>query len=389
MEPATTAELTHLALTCRPGVRAAYSMTADLEALSHDEKLCAKIMRKRQEEMARRTRILNPRLRTGGIEHHILDAQVALKQASTSRDVEEDAHYNQVGILQDQILQSVEAMKMAAARERQKAVVQYSLQHLHKGQRREYELSDPNIVRNQRVPDEDDPELGPSSMQKWSSSGKDTKEYKRAVQMQQAAWLQQQIDEKKQKEQAEKEYDRYYDTQVNMAAHIRGLCEQAAEQEQREEKCAEAADNLKIAEEHRARREALKKKEFDSRVRHAASVKGSDLLSEAPDWKLGTNGRLQKGEYKRLTLEEEQGVYNTNARILLDKHAKKQADAAEEAHHTAVMELGVAVLGAVEVERAKQTKERMLKNAEENQAIINARVKNKHAERMAYLAFDY
>ena len=48
---------------------------------------------------------------------------------------------------EDQILQAVESMKAARARERQMDVVDFSLANLRKEQRREYELSDPDAKK--------------------------------------------------------------------------------------------------------------------------------------------------------------------------------------------------------------------------------------------------
>ena len=79
-------------------------------------------------------------------------------------------------------------------------------------------------------------------------------------------------------------------------------------------------------------------------------VMNSEWIGEMHDAKIGLTGKPMKAEYKRLTLEEEQAgrsaaiapkvtalsggtkeIYNSNARQLLDKRAKKNQDIREKA----------------------------------------------------------
>ena len=55
------------------------------------------------------------------------------------------------------------------------------------------------------------------------------------------------------------------------------------------------------------------------------------MMQESVDSKVGATGRILKAEYKRLSLEEEQDVYNSNARQLISKWSAKKAMKDEEA----------------------------------------------------------
>merc|ERR1719265_175477 len=77
---------------------------------------------------------------------------------------------------------------------------------------------------------------------------------------------------------------------------------------------------------HAARKQAAREREAQAVRDHAEHEMNSDRLMELADYKLGCDGRLMKGEYKRLSVEEEQGVYNANARLLLEKQARKRAE---------------------------------------------------------------
>merc|ERR1711971_66786 len=116
-------------------------------------------------------------------------------------------------------------MKAAKVRERHMDVVDYSLRNLRRDQRREYDLSDPNAVKNDKLPDLDDPSLGPSSMLKFSSVD-ETPEEKHRRQQQTSGWLQAQMQQKLDREQEEKEYDRRYHERTVLASHVRAVCEE-------------------------------------------------------------------------------------------------------------------------------------------------------------------
>jgi len=373
---------------CKVGVETMVPIDGDLDHLSHDHKLTAKILRKRQEELARRSRLLNPRLRAGGVPHEVLATQIASKSGTAEVEKAEDHFYAQSAVLQDQILQTVEGMKAARARERQMDVVDFSLTHLRKEQRREYDLSDPYAIKKDTLPDPDDPSLGPSSMLKFSSIGAETPEEKHQRQQAQAAWLREQMQEKKDRENDEKEFDRRYDERAILASHVRAVCEDTEREEQRQEKIAEASENLQLAQMVRQRNQAKKANDTALKDRHVDTVKNSDWIAEAHDWKIGATGKLIRTEYRRLSLEEEQDVYNSNARALLDKREKKKAVAQDEADEAAKVNFSVAVLGSLEEERFKQQQERRMRIVEANKQLAVAKKEADKGLRAEYMRYD-
>ncbi|CAE8639427.1 unnamed protein product [Polarella glacialis] len=379
---------TILARGCRPGVEVHHPIDGDLGHMGHDEHLTAKIIRKRQEEMIRRARLLNPRTRALGIPHDILNAQVAEKAKAGEADLAEDAFYAASATMQDQILQTMESMKATAARERQMDVVDFSLTNLRKEQRREYYLSDPNAIKNERLPDLDDPSLGPSSMQKFSSTGKDSTEVRKAGQRQQAIWLKEQMQEKADRHAQERAADNVFTERANMASQILDICEDHEKQEQRRDKVAEAEENLRLAEIVRARNKVKKDADSELKTRHLGTIRASEMYGELNDWKVGQTGKLIRTEYKRLSLEEEQDVYNSNARQMMTKQSKKGAGAAEDAEDAARIRCAVAVLGGLEEERERQTKERQMRITLENQRLAAAKKVTDVEERRHNMSWD-
>lgn len=372
---------------CKVGVETMVPIDGDLEHLSHDHKLTAKILKKRQEELARRARLSNPRLRAGGPPHEDLAKQVAAKAPGMEAEKAETEFYAQSAVLQDQILQTVEGMKAARAREKQMDTVDFSLTHLRKEQRREYDLSDPMAIKRETLPDPEDPQYGPSSMLKFSSVEL-TPELKHQRQQQQAQWLREQMEEKMARVHDEKEFDRRFDERTLLASHVRAVCEDAEKEEARQDKIAETAENLQLAEMVRQRNKARKAADTALKDRHVHSIKNDDMICEAHDWKIGATGKLIRTEYKRLSLEEEQDVYNSNARQILDKREKAKTAEMEKASEVAKINCSVSVLGALEEERSRQQKERTMRMVNANKSLAVAKKEADKTLHTEYLRYD-
>eukprot|EP00933_Yihiella_yeosuensis_P048462 TRINITY_DN4466_c2_g1_i3.p1 TRINITY_DN4466_c2_g1~~TRINITY_DN4466_c2_g1_i3.p1 ORF type:complete len:386 (+),score=104.50 TRINITY_DN4466_c2_g1_i3:94-1251(+) len=374
--------------TSRPGISSQVPIAGDLEHMGgHDDKLASKILRKRQEEMARRTRLLNPRNRACGADTEHLAVQVEAKKTMEVAEKADDAFFAQSAVLQDEILQTVEQMKAANARERHMDVIDFSLKNLRKEDRREYILSDPSANKADSWPDPDDPTLGPSSMHKFSNIS-ETKEMKKARHAQQAQWLQEQIDEKNRRAQLEKEYDRRFDERSVIACHVRAVAEEEERREQREDKIQEAQENLRLAEYVRARNQAKKDADNALKDRHVGTIKNDGFYGEAHDWKVGSNGKLVRTEYKRMSLEEEQDIYNINARQVMEHKAHRDDDKVEQANEAQKNATIVAVLGAVEDAKVTMAKERRLKLDEENKILAEAKKQADVEERKTWMTYD-
>ncbi|CAJ1338959.1 unnamed protein product [Effrenium voratum] len=266
--------------------------------------------------------------------------------------------------------------------------VDYSLANLRKEQRREYELSDPDAIKKYVLPDPEDPALGPSSMLKFPSHGKDNPELKKQGQEAQAGWLAAQVQDKLDQAAHEKQLDRIHDERAMLAAHVRGVCEDNEMQEQLDAKREEAAENLRLAQLAAEQRQAKKAADDALKQKHIESVMTSDRMCEGTDSKVGVTGKLLKAEYKRLSLEEEQDVYNSNARLLIDKFIKKKADKEEEAAEASRVRCSVAVLGALEDERYRQQQERRMRMVEENKRLAQAKKESDKEERVEYFKYD-
>jgi len=377
-----------IAATARPGVEQTYATHADLGHLGHDRDLADRIMRKRQEEMQRRTKLLDPRKRQFGTDHAELDAQLAAKRGSQEAEVAAEAAFAEGQLMQDHVLQTLEGIKQNAARERHKAVNDFSVTNLRKEDRREYDLSDPNALKKQVPVNPDDAQLGPSCFQRFSGQEPpNLKAHKKALQQQQREFLLEQMREKEQRRQAELEEDRKYDQHTLMATQVRSYCEHVELEERRQDKRDEAEINRHLADGHAQRRQARAQREAEEKARHVHNVVNDDRMREAHDWKVGQTGKLV--EYKRLSLDEEQEVYNEMARQMLEKQGRKQAEAAEDAEHARAQQTQVQVLQALEHERARQQKERLQRVVDHNKGLAASKHGLDDDERRKYRSFHH
>eukprot|EP00929_Paragymnodinium_shiwhaense_P036357 TRINITY_DN19497_c0_g1_i1.p1 TRINITY_DN19497_c0_g1~~TRINITY_DN19497_c0_g1_i1.p1 ORF type:complete len:393 (+),score=160.01 TRINITY_DN19497_c0_g1_i1:143-1321(+) len=359
---------------------------ADLAHLSFDQRLTNKIMAKRKQEMERRSRLLDPRKHKYGVQHDVLDAQLLEKRATQDKEVQEETYFAKSAKLQEQVAQAVEVVQAQAAKDRKLATVDYTMRNCRKEQRREYELSDPTAIKREKAPTWDDIcKLGPSSMLKFDGDCNDEQAKKHAQHAATRAWLQEQIDAKKRKEQEEKERDRRFDEELMLANQVRGLCEQAALEEARQEKLLEQAENAKIAEMHAKRKQLRHEKHVAACHKHVQDQLNDERLQEKVDSVIGGNGRL--AEFKRLSQAQRQDVWNTNGMIILDKQARKAAEQEEGMMHADQIRKNSEILGALETEKVRMVRERRLKAEEENRVLAIERRQSDAFDRRAYKSF--
>lgn len=364
---------------------------ADLRYLSHDPRLVDKIMKKRQEEMARRTKILDTKRFRHGVPHDVLDKQIAEKKAAAAKLKTEDDYHDRYRVISDQVAQVCETIRNEATRERQKAVTSYSLENCRKEQRREYHLSDPNVIKTERPArdGDNDPRLGPSSVQSFEGEDFLAQQRKKEAVASTREWLAYQIAQKKLYQEQEKEADRLYDIATATANEVRGLCEKQVIEDQLADKRAEAEENKKLAVIHHARKQANKKKEYDAVQAHVHNEMNSDRMMELADYKCGVDGRLMKAEYKRLSVEEEQDVYNTNARLMLEKQARKRAEKSSDTIEAKQNYAADMVLHTLEQEKERAQRERRTIIEDHNKVLAKQKNEFDVRERHAYRSYDH
>merc|ERR1719456_328487 len=129
-----------------------------------------------------------------------------------AKQVQDDYH-DQYRVISDEVAQVCETIRHEATRERQKAVTAYTMENLRKEQRREYSLSDPNLIKTERPArdGDNDPRLGPSSIQYFEGEDFLAQQRKKEATVSTREWLVYQMTQKKESQDREKEADRLYD----------------------------------------------------------------------------------------------------------------------------------------------------------------------------------
>lgn len=211
---------------------------------------------------------------------------------------------------------------------------------------------------------------------------------KKDKQNQMRAWLEEQMHEKSARHAAEREVERMYDQEAAFANQVRTVCEKAAKDEAREEKRDESADNQRIAEQHMQRRQARLNKNIMMNDNHVNNIMRDERLAEAHDYMIGSNGKLMKGEYRRLSHEEQQDVFNTNAMQILNKHARKRDEAAEDMEYAAGVNRSVEVLAAIEAEKKRMVLERRLQAEDYNKRMHATKAAMDTIERRNYKTYE-
>jgi len=364
---------------------------ADLRYLSHDPGLVNKIMKKRQEELARRSKLLDTKRFRHGVPHDVLDQQIAEKKAAADAIKAQDDYHDRYRVISDQVAQVCETIRHDATRQRQKDVTAYSLENCRKEQRREYHLSDPNVIKTERPTrdGDNDPRLGPSSIQYFEGEDFLAKQRKKEGTASTREFLLYQMARKKEYQDREKQADKLYDEAQITANEVRGLCEKATIEDMKAEKKAEAEENKKIAAMHGARRQAAREKEAQAAQAHAEYEMNSDRLMELADYKLGVDGRLMKGEFKRLSVEEEQGVHNTNAQLLLEKNARRRAEKSGDSMEAAQNFAADMVLHTIEEQKEKAERRRRIEIEKQNKVLAQQKKDFDVLERKAYKSYDH
>lgn len=379
-----------LAATCVPGVSLPLRQDPPPD-MNGDSALAGKILRKRQEEMARRAALSNPKARRNGADVPALATQMDEKQIMAAAAAEAEANDDQIRAMQDKVVQAIEDHKANFRREQQKATVQYSLQNLNKESRREYDLSDPDQLKKQRLPKDgigsDGREIGAAAMQNFEGEV-DIKELQRRQRAMQKEWLKQQMEEKQMREQAERDAEKMEAMETLNNTKLREAIEAVEAQEGKQELMEMVHSNLQMAAETQARKQMRKEKEAKLNAREVGKLKNDERLNEVHDWKLNSMGHLSRDEYKRLTYEQVQDVYDANASIILEKQAAKRMELAADLQNDSEVNAAAALMEQLHGLADAQKKERLVKMVSQNRESAGVKTVKDAEEKASYMSWS-
>ncbi|XP_004518609.1 RIB43A-like with coiled-coils protein 2 [Ceratitis capitata] len=245
----------------------------------------AKLQRRIQFEDGRKSRIFNAKQRLFGLDLKELERQIADKKKQRQVDAECERRY------EDQTQrQQLTVYAKSLEIDKRKRVAEADLNYYRcrfqrKDQRREFDLNDPDNIKKAlpaRFTD-DDISLGISSAQVFSGEDLGQSERKLRQRAQQRAWLDQQVQERKQYEEESIKADLIM--QESMASRDKRLEDMAnAERKIRNEMTAATYDfNSKLAKSKRFDRVREKKETSEDDLAEIYNMLTSDMLTENPN----------------------------------------------------------------------------------------------------------
>ncbi|KAJ1616019.1 RIB43A-domain-containing protein [Pavlovales sp. CCMP2436] len=290
----------------------------------------AVLYRRKEIEAIRLTR-LNDKSYKVGIDTSVLGSQIADKTAAKLEEAVSDAAFDDMRLNVDKHLMFVDQQRDAYLRHRGQEVDAYRSEMQRTTDRREYDLNDPNALKNEapaRSGDED-PNASVSGLQKFA--GEDL-HYGQRVKMQQAQlqqWATAQAAEKRAKADAEKQTNAMWANHMLEADLLR--CEFADKESEilRQRRTELAEWNLSQAQ---LKQSMLKEGVVQAEIDNATEIQvqlNSGWLGEDPALTRSfvQPHRVRPDHFKGMSAAQKQAILDENARLF----ASKQAAAVEEA----------------------------------------------------------
>jgi len=315
-----------------------------------DTKEAAAIKRRQFLEKERQNRIFNAKTRLIGVDTEALQQQV--KDLSTQKETERarDESFMADMVRNDKITVLLQQRQENDIRNIEKSLNDFRVRYQQPETRREFDLSDPNSKKKDkpaRVSD-DDPRCGISSLQKFQGEDLSGKKRDLLQKEQRREWTIQQINEKENAKQQQKEADRLYDLK-RVELDMRSM-----ELENNERECRRRIEianknfnlnqvsffNFKLFDSflnqfrEREQKEALEKQhEQEDNYTEIANQAFGDILTENPQMAISAFGvhRVITDRWKGMSKEQIDDIRETQEKQRKDNQRIKDEEALKNA----------------------------------------------------------
>eukprot|EP00051_Salpingoeca_urceolata_P006683 m.88484 g.88484 ORF g.88484 m.88484 type:complete len:375 (-) comp14943_c1_seq1:56-1180(-) len=326
----------------------------------------ARIEARRRADAERRERLFNPK--NGGKDLDALQAQIEEKRQREQQEREQLLLEAEEMNRQDKLLQLLEQRKQEDLRALRLQEAEYRKTHQQKHQRREYDLNDPMATRGGAPirQGDDDPHLGPSSIQKFAGEDPDYDLRMKQQVEQQQAWARKQMDIQHQRRSEEAAIEHLQDLQMRERTQ-RELELQRAMDDARRDALAETREFNKCLAEEKRRQEqqARAQEEEDNRADQMAAL-NSDMLTQNPSTAYTESGRLITDRFRGFTPQQHAEIRQTQLAQVSEAEARKAEERAlREAEERETMAAARHALLA-ERQAARARKEALRRASEEN-----------------------
>jgi len=327
--------------------------------LTEEEKIANDVARRREFEAARRHRIFDAKRRMIGVDKQALDDQVVEKAQLNEIEKKMDHAYDGMALNIDKQLKLLELEKTRIKREMEKEAKEFSIQNLHLGNRREFDLNDPDAKKKDvpaRIGD-NDPRCGPASIQQFGGEDLMKRQREKQQQKSQASWIEQQIFEKTMEKQAVQVESDEFAGQVEGITLLRTEIEQKEEGLRKELQMAQQLHNLHKARENEGIRKmgAVQDNHLNAKEMEHHAV--DPFLNETIPYH-NANGKIKRDMYKGSNRGERVEVAILQKSQVEEKAQAKYAGMHDDAAFESQIEMTRRQL--VALEREKQRTRRLM-----------------------------
>eukprot|EP00708_Paratrimastix_pyriformis_P002996 GAFH01001760.1.p1 GENE.GAFH01001760.1~~GAFH01001760.1.p1 ORF type:complete len:386 (-),score=132.82 GAFH01001760.1:293-1366(-) len=273
-------------------------------------------------EEERKKRIFDAKNRTIGVDKTALEAQVAERKEREELEKQRDRAFDMQALAAEQHLIQMEADIQRERAEVARQVENYRAQFQQTTMRKEFDLNNPDALKLDvpaRIGD-DDPRLGPSSLQRFDGEDLSVTDRKKQQQQQQRDFIIQQAQEKLKRQQFDEETERLRQLREReVALRLREL-ELEAERARRVTAVQTKQFNLAQAEEARA---------AESRRRHEETL---DSIEETRHWMEGSflnedmNRQVAATNPRRVVPYAYKGLFPEQHQAILEMQRKQQEE---------------------------------------------------------------
>jgi len=221
------------------------------------------IEQRRSIEQQRLNRLLDPKLRTIGVDKHTLDEQVADRARQQEIEKIREASFAQSAIAVDHQLQLIDR---ETARQRKQISVeesQYRHDFQQKHQRKEWDLSNPSALKSEGPArqSDSDPALHVSGLQKLQGEDLSNPVRFKKQQQQMRDWIKVQLEEKQRRIEAERAIDQHFSAYGSEISGISGDIEAENIRARKEHNLSVKEFNIAMAEERRRREQSQREQD--------------------------------------------------------------------------------------------------------------------------------
>ncbi|NXC38131.1 RIBC2 protein, partial [Penelope pileata] len=299
-------------------------------ALERERREAAAVERRRHQELLRRDRIFDARVRTIGVDKDALDAQVKdrkIKEATEKARNEELANEMKQN---DKIMCMLEERRKYDIRNINKAVIEFQKNFQKPETRREFDLSDPEALKKDRPArlSDNDPRCTVSSLQMFMGEDLNYAQRVKFQKEQLREWsLQQQRDYKNAL--ADKKFLDDLHDKNRIELDRKTMEQQRIEEETRRAVCAATKDfNRSQAAELAERKKLEKRQKMKDDMNEISSLLQGDLLSENPEQAVSSFGRHRviKDRWKGMNQNQLMAIRSSQQQQVLEKQRLKEEE---------------------------------------------------------------